>query len=126
MSQTAHEVVRVGARGARIVRVTRERVEYVDTAGREQFVDLPQCARNWVRWHEDRRAGFGRVGDASEARVAAWNARCVGQRGAYDTPPWTSFMNERGTRFEFETYEELYRQLLGPLRDAGWHTFDTN
>ena len=34
-------------------------------------------------------------------------------------------MNERKTRFEFETWEALWRELQGPLMVAGWNTFDT-
>jgi hypothetical protein len=57
---------------------------------------------------------------------AWWNARCVGQRGALDNPPWIELMNERKTRFEFASRETFYRELLDPFRQAGWHTFDTD
>jgi hypothetical protein len=63
---------------------------------------------------------------ATEQSAAAWNARCVGQRGASDNPPWVEFMNARMTRFEFATYEALYSELLTPLRREGWQTFDTD
>ena len=49
MNQTAGEVVRIGASGARIVRVTQERIEYIDMAGQDQFIDLEECARIWGR-----------------------------------------------------------------------------
>jgi hypothetical protein len=126
MSQTAPEVIRVGTSGARIVRVTRELIEYIDTTGQERFVDLEECARNWGRWHDERRQEFLPLAGASPPSIAPWNARCVGRRGALGNPPWAEFMNERKTRFEFRTYQDLYGELLRPLKQAGWHTFDTD
>ena len=35
-------------------------------------------------------------------------------------------MTEPRTRLEFESSDALYGELLGPLRQAGWHTFDTD
>src|SRR5262245_8204046 len=49
MSPPQHEIVRMGASGARIVAVTRQRIDYLDMAGREQFIDLEECARRWGR-----------------------------------------------------------------------------
>jgi hypothetical protein len=150
MNQTAGEVVRIGASGARIVRVTQERIEYIDMAGPDQFIDLEECARSWgrwydihsheffpvpgcrarVRWHEVRSHEFLPTlevspGPPSQTDIDAWNARCVGQRGGGD-PLWrVEFMNKRKTRFEFETWEALWRELQGRLMVAGWNTFDT-
>jgi hypothetical protein len=122
MNRPQREVVRVGASGARIVAVTRQRIDYIDMAGQEQFIDLEECASRWGRWHDDRSQEFLPMPGATEQGIAAWNARCVGQRGFQ----WAEFMNERNTRFEFATYEALYTELLDPLRQAGWHTFDTD
>jgi len=108
------------------MRVNHERLEYIDGAGQEQVIELKECARNWVRWHDNHRQEFVLLPGASEADALIENARCVGQRGALDDPPWAELMNERKTRFEFESYEALYRELLGPLSRAGWGTFDTN
>ena len=47
------ELVRIGTDRARIIRVTRQKVEYNDEAGREQFVDLEQCARIWICLERD-------------------------------------------------------------------------
>ena len=52
MNQTAGELIRVGTSGARIVRVTQKRIEYIDMAGQDQFIDLEECARAWGRWHD--------------------------------------------------------------------------
>jgi hypothetical protein len=119
-SMSHHEVIRVGVLGARIVAVTRERVEYVDMEGQERVIDLEQCARKWVQWRDSLSPA------ANEPGVRAWNARCVGQRGALDRPPWAEFTNERKTRFEFPSYEALYGQLLTQLKQVGWHTFDAD
>lgn len=94
--------------------------------GQERFIDLEECARGWGQLHDDRRQEFLPLPGTTEQGVAAWNANCVGQRGALDNPPWAEFKNERNTRFEFGTYEGLYEQLLRPLKRVGWHTFDAN
>jgi hypothetical protein len=126
MDRPKGEVVRIGVSGARIVAVTRERIDYIDMAGEQRFVDLEECAKAQARWHNEHRSDFLLLPGASEHGVVAWNARCVGERGACDNPPWAALMNERNTRFEFASYEALYRELLNPLKRAGWHTFDTN
>ena len=45
MSRPEPETIRVGVSGARIVAVTSQRVDYIDMAGQEQFIDLEECAR---------------------------------------------------------------------------------
>lgn len=122
---TTPEIVSIGANGVQIVDVTQHRITYVDLKGEEQFVDLEECARNWMQKRDDTEAEFLRLSDDSDRDVASWNSCCVGQRGATDDPPWVEFMNERRTRFEFESYQSIYKELLGPLANAGWHTFDT-
>jgi hypothetical protein len=122
--EAAPEVHRIGSSDARIVRVTDQRIEYTDAAGRRQFVDLEECARCWVRWCHDHRQEFLPLGGASQAEIDAENARTVGLRGGGFPLWWTEFMNERKTRFEFESWEACRRELLGPLIAAGWRTFD--
>lgn len=148
MNHTAGEVIRVGTSSARIVRLTRKYIEYIDMAGQDQFIDLEECARMWKRWHDVHSHEFFPVpgrwarwhdlhshellptpellpGPPSHADIDAWNARCVGQRGGGYPLWWAEFMNERKTRFEFGTWEALWRKLQGPLMVAGWNTFDT-
>jgi hypothetical protein len=125
MRQTVPQVIRVGASVARIVRVTQKRIEYTDIAGQEQFVDLEECARNWVRWYDDHSQEFIPVPGASRADIDAENARCVGQRGGAHPLWWAEFMNELKTKFEFGTWDALWWELQGPLMLAGWRTFDT-
>ena len=117
------EIVRIGVANARIKCVTPQRVEYLDEAGQECFVDLEECVRNRVQSYNENKDEFVLL--TSEDSAAAWNSRCVGQRGLLDDPPWVQFTNERRTRLEFGSYEEAYA-LLGPLGKAGWHTFDTD
>jgi hypothetical protein len=126
MDHPNREVVQVGASGARIVAVTHQRIDYFDMAGQARSIDLEECARSWGRWHDEHRREFLPLPGSSEQGIAAWNARCVGERGALDNPPWAEFRNERATRFVFETRDALYLELLTPLRKAGWHTFDTD
>ena len=125
MDQRVPEVIRVEVSGARIVQVTRKRIEYIDMAGREQFVDLEECARNWVRWHDEHRAEFIPVPGATQAEIDAENAQMVGERGEAGAVWWIELRNERKTRFEFETWEARSMELGGPLMQAGWLTFDT-
>jgi hypothetical protein len=126
MNHPHREIVWIGVSPARIVAVTRQRIDYIDMAGQEQVIDLEECARNWGRRYDDRREEFLLFSGVTQEDIAAWNARCVGQRGALDNPPWAEFMNERNTRFEFATSKALYTELLGSLSQAGWHTFDAN
>jgi hypothetical protein len=125
MGDATSEVVSIGVSNARIVGVSRERIDYIDAAGEERFIDLHVCARNWGRWRE-RSSGFRPLPGSTPESIAVWNARCVGERGALDNPPWAQFMNERCTRFEFSSDEALYQEMLDPLKQAGWHTFDTS
>jgi hypothetical protein len=124
MNPPAPEVVRIGIAGAHISSVSRQRIEYVDEAGQERFVDLEQCARNWVRYRNDHEQDFCLLPGASAESAAKWNSRCVGQRDALDDPPWVEFMNERHTRFQFASYQAVYALLLDALDEAGWRTFD--
>ena len=49
MGDPTCEIVSIGVSGARIVGVTRERIDYIDAAGEERFIDLEECARSWER-----------------------------------------------------------------------------
>jgi hypothetical protein len=126
MNQESKELVRVGDGNARILRVTPALIDYTDIAGQARLIDLRECAGNWRRFHDANRHDFIIVPGSSEAEADARNSRCVGERGALDDPPWVEFMNDRRTRFEFQTYEAVYGELLGPLAKNGWETFDTD
>ena len=114
------EVIRIGKQRARILSITHECIEYLDRAGDEQFVDLEQCARNWMRWFQDHREQF--ITLPYHPFLIDENDRTVALRGKQ----WAEFMNDRKTRFEFESWEASCIKLLGPLLRAGWRTFDTD
>jgi len=116
------EVIRIETGSSRIISITQQRIEYLGLAGEPCTIDLEECARNYMRWHSDHSDEF--VALSGPAEVDAWNARCVGTRDLCDSPPWVQFMNERRTRFEFDSYEAIYRELLTPLSRYGWQTFD--
>src|SRR5262245_31235838 len=124
MNQPEPEIVRIGVAGAQVKSVTGQRVDYLDEAGQVSFVDLEQCVRNWVGYHDKHGGDFLLMPGATAESAAEWNSRCVGQRNLGDDPPWVEFMNERRTRFEFEDSDKAYRQLLDPLSLAGLGTFD--
>jgi hypothetical protein len=125
MGDPTCEMVSIGASGARIVGVTRKRIDYIDAAGEERFIDLQECVRSWGRWRAQS-SGFQTLPGWTAESAAAWDTSCVCQRGAVDNRPWAQFMNERNTRLEFTSYAALYKELLDPLKRAGWHTFDTD
>ena len=120
------EVVRIGVGSARLTRVTPLQVEYVDEAGEEHFIDLQECAQNWIRHFDENRARVVAVPGVSSESIAQWNARCIGSRGALSDPPWVVLMSEPSTRFEFKNYFEVHELLLVPLMEVGWHTFDSD
>jgi hypothetical protein len=88
VNQMVPEVVRIGVGNARIKCVTPQRVEYFDEAGQECFVDLEECARNWV---QSRGADRGR------------KYRYVAGRGMIEHPHWLEFTNKRRTRLGFQS-----------------------
>jgi hypothetical protein len=117
VNQMMPEIVRIGVANARIKCVTPQRVEYLDEAGRECFVDLEGCVRNWVLQFDNE--------DEGEDGANNWDLHCVGRRGMLVDPPWIEFANKRRTRFEFGSNDEA-RALLGQLAKVHWRTFDCN
>ena len=116
MNQMVPEIVRIGVSNARITCVTPQRVEYVDEAGQECFVDLDECARNWVEEDEDHFVLW-----TSEDRDAV--ARYVATRDLLHDPAWIEFKNKRRTRFEFGSSNEA-RGLKLQLMRLRWRTDD--
>jgi hypothetical protein len=97
------------ARNARIKCVTRQRVEYLDEAGLECFVDLKECARNRVQDVKSWRVDGAREGDF----------RLVAKCRFLDHSPCFEFMNNRRTRFEFGSLEGA-QALKSLLTKARW------
>jgi hypothetical protein len=133
----APEVKRMSASGAHIVCITHELIEYVNTAGKRQFIDLEECARNWMRYRHDHSHEFISLPPVPEIKFEDYGAaallfnfkdsRCVALRDTY--AGWVEFMNDRKTRFEFPAGQgfggDIWRELLMPLLQVGWCTFDT-
>jgi hypothetical protein len=124
VSNVSPEIIRIGAGNARIKCVTPQRVEYFDESGQECFVDLEECARNWVQ------SLTGEDEDdlvllASENSAARRKPRYVGGRGLLEDPPWIEFANKRRTRFEFESLNEGYGLII-PLKRVRLLTLDMN
>jgi hypothetical protein len=109
MNQLVPEIIRIGVANARIKCVTPQRVEYLDEAGQECFVDLKECARNRVKDVESWRVEDGaRTGDY----------RTVAKSVLVDDSPCFEFMNDRHTRFEFGSLEgaQALKSLLAKAR----------
>jgi hypothetical protein len=123
VSQIVPEIVRIGVGNARINCVTPQRVDYRDKAGQECFVDIEECARNWVQLHN--KDDDYLVLLTSQGIFDSFYSSFVGQHGLLDDPPWVEFTNKRRTRFEFRSNEEA-RALRRKLRGAGWRTEEGN
>jgi hypothetical protein len=123
VNQIVPEIIRIGVASARIKRVTGKRITYLDEAGQKGFVDLVECAKNWVQLHhkDDEYLAQCMLHNAFDSYWSSF----VGRRGLEDDPPWVEFMNKRCTRFEFRPSEEA-RTRLRPLRRSGWRTHNTN
>lgn len=119
MDEIEPEIVRIGASNARIKCVTPQRVEYVDEAGNECFVDLDECSRNSVQSRIEEEGDF--IVMTSEDRDAA--ARYVALRDLLHDPAWIEFRNQRRTRFEFGSSNEA-RGLKLQLMRLRWRTDD--
>jgi hypothetical protein len=105
------EIVEIGVANARIKCVTRQRVEYLDEAGQECFVDLKECARNRVKHVESWRVEDG---------AREWDFRLVAKcRFLDDDSPCFEFMNDRRTRFVFGSLEGA-KALKSLLAKARW------
>lgn len=124
MSSSPKASVQIGIGLARIMQVTATQVEYIDGVGQRHSINLRECAQNWMNYADaSRRQSETEQRPLSES-ARAWDASCVGIRDLLDDPPWVGFMNEQRTRFTFTSYAESYVQLLNPLGEAGWHTWD--
>ena len=124
--RTIGRVVRIGASPARFISVSQKYVEFLDEEGGSHSIDLEDCAKNWVAWSTDHQDDIIPWPGVSKNSASDWNSRCVGTRGALDTPPWMTFTTESPTMFEFQSRDELYEELLGPLIQLGWRMFDTD
>ena len=110
MNQLVPEIIRIGVANARIKCVTPQRVEYLDEAGQECFVDLKECARNRVKDVES-----WRVEDGARER----DYRTVANGVLVDDSSCIDFMNNRRTRFEFGSLEGA-KALKLQLAKARW------
>ena len=125
------ELVRIGSGPARIVDVTPAALRYVDCNGAEMTIDLVECAR--IHLLLASAAMFPPAADTDWAKLATERADfptlavphgCVGLRGVIDDPPWFQFLDRRRTQFEFKDGCVMRTELLRPLGQAGWGTWD--
>ena len=91
------ELIRIGEGIAQIVRISPERIEYIDQGGAAQTIELEAC-------------------DLGE--------KTVGWRNLIAAPPYVALNDDRKTSFLFASYEAAYELLLAPLSLAGWKTLD--
>jgi hypothetical protein len=108
------EVVRIGIGSARIVSITKQRVDYIDEVGQDAFVDLDECASVWNRKHGTPPPTVG----GKYMRFIGWRA------SLYSSPSWVQFYNRRRTRLQFQTGDRMIEELLTGLRKVDCLTND--
>jgi hypothetical protein len=126
------ELVRIGTGPARIVQVAGSTVQYTNASGAGLSVDLEECAQIYQLLNDaglfppDDKLDWATLADAIPGFSTLYpsQSRCVGLRGALDTPPWFQFLNRRRTQFEFKDYDAFQRELRRPLGQAGWNSWD--
>jgi len=67
----------IGIKGARIDQANHELVKYVDMAGQRQFIELKECASNWVLFYYQHKNESVILGGATQEQIDAENARCM-------------------------------------------------
>lgn len=99
MSNSSVRRVRIGEGRGRIVRIVPDAIEYLDEAGVAHSIDPATCNPSAT-------------------------GRTVGLRGSMDSPPWFEFFGPHAVRMEFDSDQDLYRQLVVPLAKAGYASRD--
>ena len=89
--------------------VSDEAIHFVDNEGNRLFIDLIACNRSF---------------SPPDKTVGDFYRRCVGWRDLSAGRPYVEFPTEPRTAFEFDSFDQAYKQLLNPLAKAGWHTLD--
>jgi hypothetical protein len=117
------EIVRIIVGGARIKRVTRQQVEYLNEAGQDCSVNLEECCRNYVQSSDENRGDCDLLTSEDTADISS--QRYVADRGMLEDSPWIAFTNKRRTRFEFGSSDEA-QHLRSQLAMVRWRTFDAN
>jgi hypothetical protein len=117
------EIVRIGMANAHITCVTPQRLEYLNEAGEECFVDLEECFSRYAQLHKINRDDVDLLTSEEGAEILI--SRYVADRGFLDNPPWIEFKNKRRTRFQFASSNEALGVKLKLMR-VRWRTFDAN
>jgi hypothetical protein len=127
------DLVCIGSGSARIVDVTHAALRYVDRNGAEMTIDLVECAR--IHRVLTDAAMFPPAAGTDWAKLATERTDfptlavphgCVGLRAVIDDPPWFQFLDRRRTQFEFKDGDVMRTELLRPLGQAGWGTWDAS
>jgi hypothetical protein len=112
--------------GARIQRVTKEGLFYLDDEGEEVFISFALCHLNYVMEFVDRSQSHSREKRQEEIqRRREW--KCVADR-SFDGYPlgnrsYFEFYTKPPLLIDFATEEE-FRAVQIAMGDYGWHTFD--
>jgi hypothetical protein len=125
LNQILPEIVWLGAADAQIQGVTRQRVEYLNEAAQECFVDLDECARYWQLQKTDEDDFDPLDSEDSDATYSLRGLNYVGKRGMLDDPPWIEFTNKRRTRFVFGSLKQA-REFKLQLMRVRCYTLDGN
>ena len=92
-------VVQIGPGAGEILSISPQGIEFSDDHGKKHFIDL-------TRTH---------------LTPSQRKSRYIGQRKLDAPPLWVEI---RGVRFVFSSYEAAYKKLMGGLREHGLRTVD--
>ena len=112
--------------GARIQRVTKEGLFYLDDEGREKFISFALCHLNYVMEFVDRSQHLSRERRQEEIK---WRRtlKCVGDKSSIGSPfselPCMQFYTNPPILFEFVTEDE-FQVFQRSLREYGWSAYD--
>jgi hypothetical protein len=110
---------------ARIQRVTKEGLFYLDDTEQEKFLSFALCHLNYVMEFVDRSQSYSREERQEEIRRRRAR-KCIADRGSGGYPFGcfgVEFYTNPPVLFEFATYE-IFRDFYQVLWDYGWATFD--
>jgi hypothetical protein len=119
-----------------IQRVTQQKLEYIDDAGRSQQIDFETCRNNDVERtntrNKDRRPGHLFIDSPQTWKYVA-TRNVMGEPpwelDLYKNEPYIEFYTQPPTRFVFAASEEGhddYCLLRSLIEQVGWLTFDAS
>jgi len=116
--------------GARIQRVTKEGLFYLDDEGEEAFIDFAVCyERQLAKFMEPENLKHHQEinhlsdEDLEKSIERRKNWKVVGERDFSAIPPYMVFYTDPFIRFEFATVDDLQEIRFFIQKKTGWRTY---